>query len=64
MTNDNKPGVPNKEIIPIVIKFTGTLTFIEETNRLKLYKNTNANNILFSNLIKVLSIISPKKIYV
>lgn len=64
MTNDNKPGVPNKEIIPIVIKFTGTLTFIEETNRLKLYKNTNANNILFSTLIKVLSIISPKKIYV
>lgn len=64
MTNDNKPGVPNKEIIPIVIKFTGTLMFIEETNRLKLYKNTNANNILFSTLIKVLSIISPKKIYV
>ena len=36
---------------------------IDETNKLKLYKNINANNILFKTFANTLNIFSPSKIY-
>lgn len=63
ITKDNKPGVPKQDTIPIEIKFTGILILIEETNKLKLYKNINANNTLFNTLNSTLNIFSPSENY-